>query len=61
VQRQLLNLGARAEVVRGLVLTASLMADLQAHEPDLDAKAGAGDLLAWLLPITKNFLCRSGF
>lgn len=61
VQRQLLNLGARAEVVRGLVLTASLMADLQAHEPDLDAKAGAGDLLAWLLPITKNFCAEAAF
>ena len=55
VQRVLLGLAARAEVTRGLVLTASAMADLQAREVDETARTEAGQLLAWLLPITKNF------
>ncbi|NMN02853.1 MULTISPECIES: acyl-CoA dehydrogenase family protein [unclassified Novosphingobium] len=55
VQRMLLSLAARAEVTRGLVLTASAVSDLQAREPDEAARSQAGLLLSWLLPITKNF------
>jgi alkylation response protein AidB-like acyl-CoA dehydrogenase len=55
VQRMLLAAAARAEVTRALVLTASAVSDLQAHETDAAARAEAGHLLAWLLPITKNF------
>jgi alkylation response protein AidB-like acyl-CoA dehydrogenase len=55
VQRMLLSVASRAEVTRGLVLTASALADLQAHETEESARAQAGQLLAWLLPITKNF------
>ena len=55
VRRMLLAAEARAEVTRGLVLTASAVSDLQTREPDAAAQAEAGHLLAWLLPITKNF------
>ncbi|KPF52391.1 hypothetical protein IP65_16705 [Novosphingobium sp. AAP1] len=55
VQRMLLGLAARAEVTRGLVLTAAALSDLQAREEDEAARTEAGLVLAWLLPITKNF------
>lgn len=61
VRRQLLGMAARAEVSRGLVLLASAISDLQARETDADAKARAADLLAWLLPITKNFCAEAAF
>ncbi len=61
VRRMLLDIGARAEVARALVLTASAVSDLQARESDAAAKARAGDLLAWLLPITKNFCAEAAF
>lgn len=61
VRRMLLDCAARAEMARGLVVAASLAADLQALETDPDAKQTAGHLLAWLLPITKNFCAEAAF
>lgn len=59
VRRMLLLSAARAEVTRGLVLTASIVSDLQALESDADGKAEAASLLGWLLPITKTFCAES--
>lgn len=61
VQRLLLAMAARAEVARGLVLTASATADLEAHETNDEARAQAAALLGWLLPITKNFCAEAAF
>jgi alkylation response protein AidB-like acyl-CoA dehydrogenase len=61
VRRMLLAIAARAEVARGLVLTASAIDDLRTREPDDVAKAEAADQLAWLLPITKNFCAEAAF
>ena len=54
VQRQLLAMAARTEVMRGLVLACSVLADLAELETDETAKGRAAALLGWLLPITKN-------
>ena len=61
VQRMLLTSAARAEMARGLVLAASLAADLQERETDALAREEAAALLAWLLPITKNFCAEAAF
>lgn len=55
VQRMLLNIAARAEMARALVLTASAWSDLQARESDPAARTEAGLMAAWLLPLTKTF------
>jgi len=54
VQRMLLDMAARVEVLRGLVIAASNQADLAAHETDADARDDAAALLQWLLPIVKT-------
>jgi 3-(methylthio)propanoyl-CoA dehydrogenase len=61
VKRQLLEMAARAEVARGLVLTASLMSDLRLHETDRVRADEAALLMEWLLPITKNFCAEAAF
>jgi hypothetical protein len=45
---------ARKETLRGLVYAAAVQADLAALESDAEAKACAGDLSAWLLPLVKT-------
>lgn len=54
VQRQLLQGQARTETLRGLVYAAAVQADLAVLETDPEAKARAGDLAAWLLPLVKT-------
>jgi hypothetical protein len=54
VQRMLLQGQARTETLRGLVYAAAVQADLAALETDPEAKARAGDLAAWLLPLVKT-------
>lgn len=61
VQRLLLDIAARAEMARGLVLVASLISDLRQHETDPAAQEDAAGLLEWLLPITKNFCAETAF
>jgi alkylation response protein AidB-like acyl-CoA dehydrogenase len=54
VQRMLLDMAARVETLRGLVITAANQVDLANHEEDPEAKADAAALLQWLLPIVKT-------
>jgi len=54
VQRLLLGMAARTEVLRGLILACAVAADLAELETEEIAKARAVALLGWLLPIAKN-------
>src|ERR1700761_5600969 len=54
VQRMLLQGQARTETLRGLVYAAAVQADLAVLETDPEARARAGDLAAWLLPLVKT-------
>jgi hypothetical protein len=54
IQRMLLDMAAKVEVLRGLVIAASNQADLAAHEKDAEAREDAAALLQWLLPIVKT-------
>ena len=54
VQRMLLQGQARLQTLRGLVYAAAVQAELAALETDADARARAGDLAAWLLPLVKT-------
>jgi alkylation response protein AidB-like acyl-CoA dehydrogenase len=54
VQRQLLDMVSRAEVLRGLVMALAVQVDLTARETDADARAAAQALSQWLLPIGKT-------
>ena len=55
VRRQLLGMTSRVEVVRGLILTAAVYADLVRLEPEGEARDDAQALVQWLLPIAKTF------
>ncbi|HKR16537.1 acyl-CoA dehydrogenase family protein [Rhizorhapis sp.] len=61
VRRLLLGVASRAEMARGLVLTAALMSDLAEREEDERQRGEAASLLEWLLPITKNFCAEAAF
>jgi 3-(methylthio)propanoyl-CoA dehydrogenase len=54
VQRMLLQGQARTQTLRGLVYATAVQADLATLETDAEAKARAGDLAAWLLPLVKT-------
>jgi alkylation response protein AidB-like acyl-CoA dehydrogenase len=54
VQRMLLQGQARLQTLRGLVYATAVQADLAVLETDPEAKARAGDLAAWLLPLVKT-------
>jgi len=54
VQRLLLQGLARTQTLRGLVYATAVQADLASMETDPEAKARAGDLAAWLLPLVKT-------
>ena len=55
VQRQLLDMASRVDVVRGLILTAAVQADLARLEPEAAARDDAQALVQWLLPIAKTY------
>lgn len=61
VQRQLLDMAARVEVLRGLGLAIAVQADLAAHETDPEDRARASTLTQWLLPIFKTTGGEIGF
>jgi alkylation response protein AidB-like acyl-CoA dehydrogenase len=61
VQRMLLQGQARTQTLRGLVYATAVQADLAALETDPEAKARAGDLAAWLLPLVKTLGGEVGF
>jgi hypothetical protein len=54
IQRLLLGMVARVEVLRGLVLVTAIQADLAVHESDPAAASRARALAQWLLPIVKT-------
>lgn len=54
VQRQLLLQEARVQTLRGLVYAAAVQADLATFETDPEAKASAGALAGWFLPLVKT-------
>lgn len=54
VQRQLLEMHAQVEMLRGLLLSAAAQADLAAYEADMAARQEAELLSQWLLPIIKT-------
>lgn len=55
VQRQLFEMAARVEVLRGLVLSTANLVDLAQHEPDLSRREETAALVQWFLPIVKTF------
>jgi alkylation response protein AidB-like acyl-CoA dehydrogenase len=61
VRRMLVGMASRVEVLRGLILTAAVQADLAALEPEGPARDEAQALTAWLLPIIKTLGAETGF
>ena len=61
VQRMLMAMASRAEVLRGLIYSAAVHADLGTLETDPEARARSQALTAWLLPIAKTFAGESAF
>jgi len=61
VRRMLLTQKAIAEGCRALSTFASMQLDVEHHHPDEDARSKGGDMLAFLIPITKAFLTESGY
>ncbi|MDB5867712.1 MAG: hypothetical protein JWP96_44 [Polaromonas sp.] len=61
VQRQLLEMVSRVEVLRGLGLAIAVQADLAEHSPGTDAGKTAAALTQWLLPIFKTSGGEIGF
>lgn len=60
VQRMLLEMVARVEMVRGLAMAIAVQAEI-AHEPDADERDAASALVQWLLPIFKTIAGECGF
>jgi alkylation response protein AidB-like acyl-CoA dehydrogenase len=55
VRRQLLELTARTELLRGLMLNIANLAELAAHVADAAERERCGALVQWFLPIAKTF------
>jgi alkylation response protein AidB-like acyl-CoA dehydrogenase len=60
VQRQLLEMVARVELLRGLLHNTANLADIAAHGSDR-VRTEAGALVQWLLPIVKTFGANAAF
>jgi alkylation response protein AidB-like acyl-CoA dehydrogenase len=61
VRRMLAAMASRAEVLRGLIYTAAVHADLGRLEQTPEARERSQALAAWLLPICKTFAGESAF
>lgn len=61
VQRMLLDMIARLEVLRGLGLLLAVHADLAVHDPEVDCRGRSSALVAFLLPIYKTLAGGAGF
>ena len=61
VQRMLIAMASRVEVLRGLILATAVQADLARIEPDPAAREEAQALTQWLLPIIKTLGGEAGF
>ena len=55
VQRMLMGMVSRVEVLRGVVLAAAVQADLGRLETDKEARETAQAVTGWLLPIAKTY------
>ena len=61
VQRQLFEMAARVEVLRGLVLSTANLVDIARYETDPSQRESVGALVQWLLPIVKTFGAEAAF
>jgi len=61
VQRQLLAMSSRTEVLRGLLYMAAIAADLSERDSDTERREESAALLQFLLPIVKNFGAETGY
>ncbi len=61
VQRQLLELAARTELLRGLVLSVANLADIAACSIDEEDRERCAALVQWFLPIVKTFGANCAF
>ncbi len=61
VQRQLLEMESRTELLRATVLEMASVMDLARLEPDEALRASYADLAAWMLPLVKTFGAETGF
>ena len=61
VQRMLLDMIARLEVLRGLGLLLGVHADISQHDPRDESRAQSSALVAFLLPIYKTLAGGAGF
>jgi len=61
VQRQLFEMAARVEILRGLVLSTANLADIARYERDALHRESAAALVQWLLPIVKTFGAEAAF
>jgi alkylation response protein AidB-like acyl-CoA dehydrogenase len=61
VQRQLFEMVARVEVLRGLVLSTANLADIARYETDPSLRQSTVALVQWLLPVVKTFGAEAAF
>ena len=61
VQRQIMTMVSKVQVLRGLNFAAGNLADIADHENGEALRKAAADQLAWLLPIAKTFGAEAGF
>lgn len=61
VQRQVMEMMSRTEMLRGLLLNTANLAEIAAHSPEADERATVGALVQWLLPIIKTFGANAAF
>ncbi len=61
VQRQVLDLFARSEMLRGMTLNAANIAEIAARSSVEEDRTAAAALLQWLLPIVKTFGAEAAF
>lgn len=61
IQRMLLDMVARVEMIRGIAMAIAVQADLASAEPDAAPRAASSALVQWLLPIFKTIGGECGF
>jgi hypothetical protein len=61
VQRQLFEMVARVEILRGLVLSTANLADIARYETDSSLRQSTVALVQWLLPVVKTFGAEAAF
>jgi alkylation response protein AidB-like acyl-CoA dehydrogenase len=61
VQRQVMEMISRTEMLRGLLLNTANLAEIAAHSRDAVERTEIGALVQWLLPIIKTFGAHAAF